>query len=538
MLKASRRAAVWAELDREPWDLLVVGGGISGAGVAREAARTGARVLLLEARDFAYGTSSRSSKMVHGGLRYLAQGQIRITAESVRERERLSAEAPGLVEPMAYTFAHYRGGRWTAMGFRLVLAAYDLLARKWAHRRLSPAEAQVRFPGLNGEGLIAADEFYDTLTDDVRLTLRVLEAAEAEGALALNYARVTGLEKRGEYWQATVVDGDAGAPTQVREPVQVRARVVVNATGVWGDSLRGGAPRLRPLRGSHLLFARERLPVASAIALRHPTDGRILFVYPWAGATVVGTTDLDHQGDLEQEPAITGVEVDYLLAAANRLFPEAALSRADIRSTWAGVRPVIRAEGAPSAQSREHAVWDEDGLITLAGGKLTTFRLMARDALTIAARHCPRLAPVPGDPPVLVTGVMPSISGLDAATTKRLAGFYGPALAELLAVPDALRPVADTDTRWGELVLACRRGAVRHLDDLLLRRTRLGLIVPQGAVDAIPELRDLCRQELGWDDARFEREVREYRARWRSAYALPESITSNNAKNESAHDLA
>ena len=509
------RASLWQRLAAEPWDLVVIGGGISGAGVAREAARTGARVLLLEARDFAWGTSSRSSKMVHGGLRYLASGQLRITAESVRERERMMAEAPGLVQPLRYVFPQYRG-RLMAWGLALVLAAYDLLAGKWRHGRLSRAAVRALFPGLRQERLLGAGYFEDTLTDDARLCLRVLRAACRDGAAALNYAEVTALSRDAQGWRLALADTETGAATELR------TRVVINATGVWADRLRAGPPRLRPLRGSHLLFPAERLPLVSTLVLQHPDDGRTLFLYPWAGASVVGTTDLDHAEPLHLEPHITGPEVDYLLAAANWAFPEARLSRADVVSTWAGVRPVIQAgQGAPSRMSREHAVWDEDGFITLAGGKLTTFRRMARDALRVAARYLPRLAPVPGEPAVLCT---------PESAEPRLAGWYGEELAELLSTDGSGERVGSTDVRWAELVYACRHEGVRHLDDLLLRRTRLGLILPGGAAALLPELKRRCQPELGWDEAHWLAEVQRYQTVWRAAYALPTSVAPDDAR--------
>lgn len=510
------RAAVWAALDNAPWDLLVIGGGVSGAGVAREAVRSGARVLLLEARDFAYGTSSRSSKMVHGGLRYLAQGQWRVTAESVLERQRLLREAPGLVEATRYVFPHYRG-RLRAWGLRLVLAVYDGLARCWRHGWLSKAQTLQRLPGLRAEGLLGAAYFEDSLTDDARLTLRVLHAAEDEGACLLNYVAVTGLQRRAEGWQITLVDAETGAEQCLR------ARCVINAAGVWADSLRqvdSRAPRLRPLRGSHLLIPAARLPLSSALMLQHPDDGRTLFIYPWAGASVVGTTDLDHRDPLAEEPVISDAELAYLLRAANHLFPDAALCAADIVACWSGVRPVVAVAGRPSAASREHAVWDEDGLITLAGGKLTTFRVMARDALRAAARYVPELQPGPLEPPVLHT---PAASpALPAALGRRLAGWYGEEVPAVLAEDATLEPVPGTALLWAELRYACRQEAVLHLDDLLLRRSRLGLLLPHGAEAQLPELERRCRTVLGWDEARWAEEVRRYQAIWRRAYRVPE----------------
>ena len=503
------RAQTLAQLAGQDWDLVVAGGGISGAGVAQQAAAQGWRVLLAEQQDFAWGASSRSSKLVHGGLRYLAQGDFATTWHSVRERQRLLREAPGLVQRQGFALPDCAGakpGRWlTQTG----LALYDLMAGQRQHRYASLAATEQLLPGLAPAGLRGALLFQDAKTDDARLVLRVLQQARALGATTLNYLAV----------QQTGRRADGQHQVQLRcqlsgQEVSLRARCLVNATGAWADGLRGDrAPLMRPLRGSHLVLPFWRLPLALSVSAAHPQDGRPVFCTPWEGAVLTGTTDLEHRQPLAQEAQITPAEVDYLLAAANALFPHARLGAADILSCYAGVRPVLQdGQANASRASREHLVRDEDGRITLAGGKLTTFRLMAQDALALAAPHVGRpFAPSPAP-------VLPPASALpprwSTAQRARLQARYGAQAAALCASANAdlLDPVPGSDTLWLELQIAARHEAVHHLDDLLLRRTRLGLLLPQGARALLPAIQSLCAPLLGWDTARWQAEQARYLA--------------------------
>ena len=321
-----------AEGQEQPWDLIVIGGGITGAGVFREATRRGLKVLLIERRDFAWGTSSRSSKMVHGGLRYLASGKFGLTRDAVRERQRLLEEAPGLVEPLQFLMGHYKGGFPGPLVFSLLLNLYDLMAGKRNHRFIRSGVGDFLAPGMEQNKLRGATQFADAVTDDARLVLRVLHEANHEGGVALNYVaaedilraagRVTGVRLKDE------LSGDC---------FDVHARVVINATGAWTDELRarlGADAVIRPLRGSHLLLPSWRLPAAYSISFLHPKDKRPVFVFPWEGATVIGTTDLDHQQDMQADARITQQEVDYLLEAVNAQFPEAHIQESDVLSSW------------------------------------------------------------------------------------------------------------------------------------------------------------------------------------------------------------
>ena len=516
----TERANNLARLEAQSWDLVVIGGGISGAGVAQQAARRGWRVLLIEQRDFAWGTSSRSSKLVHGGLRYLKEGDVKTTLHSVRERERLMREAPELIEPQSFLFAQCAGrkpGRWL---FQLGLMVYDLMAGLRSHGWADLATTHMLAPGLAPPQMRGALVFQDAKTDDARLVWRVLSEAQRDGAVALNYVAAVGLQlDDGRLSGLEVQDVLTG------QPYQVRAKAVVNATGAWADRLRaavGGKPMLRPLRGSHLIVPFWRLPVAQAVSLMHPRDGRPVFLYPWEGATLIGTTDLDHREDVDVEAAITPQEVDYLIEAVNDQFPGAALHPCDVSACYAGVRPVVDdGKDVASKAARDHVVLDESGLITLTGGKLTTFRLMAQDALVLAAAHVGQ--PFMRDDAGLFTPVAALNPRWSPAVRHRLAARYGYRAAELgLHATEAdLQTIAGTNTLWLELSIAVQFEAVLHLDDLLLRRTRLGILLPRGGLDHLARIRALCESHLRWGEAGWAAETARYQAIIAAHYQLP-----------------
>lgn len=508
-----------------PLDLLVIGGGIAGAGVALEAARRGARVALVEANDFASGTSSRSSKLVHGGLRYIAQGHVGLTRESVRERNALMREAPGLVAPLRFMMPVRRGDRHGRAALGIGLALYDYFAHARTRQWHGVPQVLERIPGLGTEGLEGGWSYLDAQTDDARLVLRVLAEARRHGALTLNHLRVTGLLRDAGGVRGARLHDSAGDSS-----FEVAARCVVNATGVWADALRGELgrpPKLRPLRGSHLLLPGWRLPVAQAVAFFHPADGRPVFALPWEGQTLVGTTDVDH-ADLAREPGITREELTYLLHAVHAQFPGAGVAQADVLSTWAGVRPVVASgkQVDPSKEAREHLVVEEDGLVTVTGGKLTTFRPSAVEALKLAQHRVPALARASADTRVFAPvprAVGDCLQGLSPALRERWLARFGAhaAAVRACALEGELEPVAHTGVAWAELRWACRAEAVVHLDDLLLRRTRVGLLMRKGGVDAWPRVREIARQELGWNDERWQEEAARYTALIERCYALP-----------------
>lgn len=501
--------------DTRVFDLLVIGGGITGAGVALEAARAGLRVALVEQNDFASGTSSWSSKLVHGGLRYLAAGDWRLTRESVRERQRLMRDLPGLVEPLDFmlpVYAHDRPGR-----FKLGtgLAVYDLMARKRYSHYMNPATFAGHMPYLERAALTGGFVYRDAVTDDTRLTLRVLIEAADHGAAAANYVRVEKL-----LFESDRVAGARVHDRETGDGFDIRARAVVNATGPWSDALRervGGAARLRPLRGSHFVFPFHALPVARAITLFHPEDRRPLFAIPWQGATVFGTTDLDHEAPMDEPPVMSAAESDYLIAAARHYFPALAPDARAALSAYAGVRPVVRGEPGASAseESRESAIDVERGLISVTGGKLTTFRVTAHAVLDEVGAALGRDLALNVRSPIVHAphrGVRPS------AETDRISR-HGPGYARMPAAVDDAQTLGATDYCRGELRFALAHEAVAHLDDLMLRRTRAGLLLADGGAAELAAIESLCRETLGWDADRWHTEVARYLAHWRAVHA-------------------
>ncbi len=500
-------------LSTSAWDVLVIGGGITGAGVAREAVRRGFRTLLLEQRDFAWGTSSRSSKMVHGGLRYIAAGDIRLTWHSLVERERLLQEAPGLVLRMGYWFAHYRRKFPGPLVFRLLLIIYDLLARVRDHSYSSKEAFLKIIPGYRAANLLGASRYTDALVDDARLVLRVLEEAAHEGAVVRNYTQVVDLfMEQGQVAGAVIKDAVTG------EQQTLRAQVVISATGAWADQLRQpitGERKIRPLRGSHLVLSQERLPVKESVIFMHPRDNRAVFVYPWEGRTLAGTTDLDHQQDLNEEAAISKEEFAYLLQAVNSEFPEANIVAADVIATFSGVRPIVSSgkSNDPSSEKRDHSVFLDRGLVTVTGGKLTTFRQIAVDALKIASSLL-------GQPVREEKGPIFRPSPVQKDLPASLVARHG---AQALEVQRLLQGkdreiIPGLNVFWGELRWSLRHEQVVHLDDLLLRRIRMGLLLPEGGKALLEKIIVMCKEELGWTQEQAHVEQQRYEQIWQKHY--------------------
>ena len=517
-----------------PFDIIVVGGGITGAGIYREAVARGLRVLLVEQQDFSWGTSSRSSKMVHGGLRYLATGQFGIASDSASERQKLLQQLAGLVNPLPFLMGHYKGGFPGPWLFDKVLAVYDWMAHA-RYRRYWPDNIPFFFaPGIKQDGLKGATQFGDASVDDSRLVLRTLQDANAQGGIAINYLKATDtLRSQGRVTGLRLTD------LHTDSELEVSASVVINATGAWTDQLRttlGHHKVIRPLRGSHLVLPFWRLPVSYSVTFNHPQDKRPVFVFPWEGVTVIGTTDLDHRGPLEQEASISNEEVEYLLEAANCNFPDAKVGRNDVLSSWSGVRPVVShnqdkavdldKKVNPSEEKREHAIWDDQGMVSVAGGKLTTFRLIALDVLKAAL---PYLQGKLNEESLArcIDFIPPS----SEAGNLRWQGCFGrhsssiAALEKELASPTKAT-VPGTDIHWAELAWSCQQEMVLHLDDLLLRRSRIGLLLKEGGMEVMPEIKTLCQRYLKWDDIRWQTELSRYQQIIQQHYSLPQGVAS------------
>jgi glycerol-3-phosphate dehydrogenase len=520
-LKPAREHAALAQ----EWDLLVVGGGITGAGILLEASRRGLKALLVEQRDFAWGTSSRSSKLVHGGLRYLKEGRFGLTRESVLERQHLMQQASGLVEPQSFAFGDYVGRKPGRRLFLLGLAIYDWMAGLVERHYFGRDDFLMMAPNINREGLVGGMRYTDAKTDDARLVLRVLLEAGKHGGVAMNYLAVTSL-LRSEGNASGHINGAVLTDAIDASVHEVRAKLVINATGAWADRLRGAqpGPKLRPLRGSHLVLPAWRLPLAQAISLMHPHDGRPVFAFPWEGVTLVGTTDVDHGADLQTEASITRHEVDYLMAALHAQFPQMDLKEADVVATYAGVRPVIDSGKAdPSKEGREHAVWVDDGMLSVTGGKLTTFRVIALDALRHAKRLLPHWQDSLAPQAVFDTPATLAAPSLGRQQRVRLLGRYGSDAQPLVDSANAgeLATIPGTETLWAELRWAARAEGVLRLEDLMLRRSRLGLQLREGGTEHLSRIRAICQPELGWSDARWDAEQQAYLALWQAHHSLP-----------------
>ena len=510
----------------ETFDLLVVGGGITGVSVARDAAMRGFRVALVEKGDFAQGTSSRSSRMIHGGLRYLENYQFGLVFQCCHERRVMRKVAPRLVRSLPFLYPLYRGQKPAPWKLRLGLVLYDALSlfrNVQRHRWLDPDEVARREPLLGGRGLLGAARFYDAQVDDARLTMEVARAAHREGAVVANYAQVVDLLRaKGRVCGAVVRDRVRG------KELEVHARVVVNATGVWVDTIRQADEHfkghtVRPTKGIHLVLPRDRLPTQHAIAFDSPRDGRHIFLFPWRDFAIVGTTDTDYEGDLDN-PAASREDVEYLLEALAYVFPGARVGPEDVVSTYAGLRPLLYAEGGTYALSREHQILESpSGLITVAGGKLTTARLMAEQIVDrverrlaeefgVKARHpCRTQEPIPGTERARVETVVG-----DEAVHAHLTSTYGARAAWVMAYVEenpALgeRIVPALPYLMSEALYAVQHEMALALSDVLIRRTHVIYEARDGGLERARAVAEVMAPRLGWDGAEIARQVETYR---------------------------
>jgi glycerol-3-phosphate dehydrogenase len=507
------------------WDLIVIGGGITGAGILREATRLGLRVILIEQKDFAWGTSSRSSKLVHGGLRYIKEGHFLMTKIAVAERDRLLAEAPGLVEPLGFLLPVYDEQSPGKKILKVGLTIYDIMARERQHRFLKADEFIEKLPGINPEGLKGGFYYLDAQVDDSRLVLRLINEAIASGSFAMNYTAVKSIIRTNEGSMAGVGIEDV----ETGESLNLFSNAVVNATGCWAEILHPSPEpqrHLRPLRGSHLVFPSAVLPLKEGFSFIHPRDSRAVFAVPWEGAVLVGTTDLDHTENLAVVPNVTEDEVAYLMEGIQAIFPSLGITLNDCISAFAGIRPVL-SEGKlkPSEESREHVVWVDRGLITVTGGKLTTFRRLAWDALKAAKQYLPAEMEVNRKDPAFagVPQIPPDDFGLPLRIWRRLYGRYGKAAEAIVhnAAPEDLTIIPGTHTLWAELPHAAKNEKIRHLGDLLLRRVRIGLLTPEGGKEYLKRIQIICTDILPWDRQRWKEEINMYIELWNHAYNLP-----------------
>ncbi|MEM9556212.1 MAG: glycerol-3-phosphate dehydrogenase/oxidase [Acidobacteriota bacterium] len=523
MFPSSWRQQALDALDTH-FDLVILGGGINGCGIFFDAAQRGLRVLLVEKDDLAAGTSSRSSKLIHGGLRYLKQMQFKVTRDSCRERDRHLRLDPHLVDPLDFVYPAYRGDKTPGWQVEIGLFLYDQMTRTPdRHRRMSRAELRDAAPGLHQEELDRALVYRDARVDDARLTLAVAATGAAYGGFVLTRASAEGAIRGadGRIRGAVVRDLLDGSTHSVE------SHLVVNASGAWVDETRHrfglDGQTIRPSRGAHILFARDRLKVEAALTVPSPDDGRPVFCVPHPEGVLVGTTDLFHDGPLD-DPRATREEVDYLLRATARIAGDDAPTADDIEGVFAGLRPVLD-QGAddPTAASREESTLSENGLLSVAGGKLTTWRLTAElavdEALELLPAERSKVAapcatagtPLAGLAPRGLAGRLVRAHELDPAVA---AGMARRLLANAWLAcrhETELDPLAPgLDLCAAEVRTHLRWGAVVHLSDLLLRRIRLGMWRPRVATELAPRLRHLVCAETGWDHDRWDREMERF----------------------------
>ncbi|MBN1207231.1 MAG: glycerol-3-phosphate dehydrogenase [Myxococcaceae bacterium] len=519
-------------LASEVFDVLIIGGGVTGAGIARDAALRGLRVALVEREDFASGTSSRSSRLIHGGVRYLEHGHLGLVFESSIERRRLLQLAPHLVRPLAFTWPVYQGARLPRWKLRAGLMLYDALAlfrNVKAHRGFNARQVLQAEPHLNPEGLKGGACYYDAATDDARLTLANALGASEAGAVILNHASVRQLViAEGKARGALVVDHLTG------QELTVRAHALVNATGPWSDEIRKlDADRettaVRGSKGVHISIPRERLGNRDALTLLSPVDGRVMFVLPADRHAIIGTTETAtraHPAEVRANEA----DVEYLLASANAFFPQAKLVRADVVSAWAGIRPLVArgysGAGDAGSASREHAIdVSPTGVIAISGGKLTTYRVMARDVVNAVERQlgAPHRRPV--------TETLPLPGGDIASVEAALEA----ALPEVAHADVALHLVRAYGSRWHQVWALSREDAslarplveglpylraeaahgvtcefVHTLADLLIRRLKIAFETRDQGAEAARAAAEVMAPRLGWDDAEKQRQLEAY----------------------------
>ncbi len=527
------------------WDLVIVGGGVVGAGLLKRASQAKLKVLLVEQRDFAWGSSSRSSKMVHGGLRYIAEGQVRLTKESVLEREKLLKDAPLLVTKQSFAMSHYKKQFPWPWLFSSLLKVYDSIANladgNRRHKQYQQQDYLMLVPGAKEQELIAGTQFYDAMTDDTRLVQRLIQESLQLGGQAINYCAASNLIEQ----DGKIVGLNVKAE-ELEQEIAIKAKMVVNATGAWTNTLLQNSTsktsdnetesleltklNMRPLRGSHIILPNWRLPVATCVSVRHPVDKRPVQIYPWLNTTMVGTTDVEHSEDLSKEAKISQQEFDYLMATVENQFPAAKITADDVISTFAGIRPVVSQGGAidPSKEKREHSIKHVPGLITVAGGKLTTFDVIAEDVLSLLQKETGLNKP-DFSTPVFAKASTDNKANLPKHINDQAIACFGELSDTFIAQSSeqSLTPISYTRHLWAELAWAAKYEQIVHLDDLLLRRTRLGNLLTQGGQSYLDKIKDLCQQTLNWSDEKWQQEVSRYQQIWQQHYSLPEKLTKH-----------
>jgi glycerol-3-phosphate dehydrogenase len=545
------RAEAWEKLGSEQFDVVVIGGGVVGSGCALDAATRGLKVALVEARDFASGTSSRSSKMFHGGLRYLEQLEFGLVREALHERElSLTTLAPHLVKPLPFLFP-LTHRVWERPYIAAGIFLYDSLGGAKsvpAQKHLTRAGALRLSPGLKRSSLIGGIRYYDTVVDDARHTMTVARTAAHYGAVVRSSTQVVAMLR-----EADRVVGVRVRDSEDGEITEVRGHVVVNATGVWTDEIQAlskqrGRFQVRASKGVHIVVPRDRVVSDAAMILR--TEKSVLFIIPWGSHWIIGTTDTDWNLDLAH-PAATKADIDYILGIVNTVLATP-LTHADIDGVYAGLRPLLAGESDETSKlSREHAVAvPAAGLVAIAGGKYTTYRVMAADAIDAAVEFVPaRVAPSITEKVSLLgaDGYFALINqvehvaqrvGLHSYRVRHLLDRYGSLMDDVLALaserPELLGPITEAPGYLKvEAVYAAAAEGALHLEDVLARRMRISIEYPHRGVACAREVADLIAPVLGWSAADVDREVENYNARVEAevlSQAQPDDVSADELR--------
>jgi glycerol-3-phosphate dehydrogenase len=476
----------FAALESRVFDVLVIGGGITGAGIARDASMRGLSVAIIDKADWGAGTSSRSSRLIHGGIRYLEHGEIRLVRESVRERETLLRIAPHLVRPLEFTWPVYSGARLPKWKLRAGLTAYDLLAgtgRLRRHRALDMSRVLENEPCLRKPALVGGASYFDASTDDSRMTLANVQSAVSNGAVAVSYARMSSLTE-----SAHRVDGAEVRDELSDAQLRVRARTIVSATGPW---------QAQGTKGSHIALPRHRIGNRSAVTMISPVDGRVMFVIPAGDQAIVGTTDTftnESPDDVQADES----DVRYLLASANEYFPDARLTRADVVAAWAGVRPLAAARGRsdPSSISREHHIAiGQNGVITISGGKLTTYRSMAEEIVDRIFHERAETKPA-------CRTADEELPGGDRNARRAQIEVNRPAFAQTV--------VHSLSYTHSDVALAATEEMAVTIADVMVRRTHLAFELSDHGVSGARRVAAIMAEFLGWNEATIEKRIAEY----------------------------
>lgn len=524
------------KLQREKFDLLVIGGGITGAGIAYDAAMRGIRVALVEKGDFACGTSSKTARMVHGGLRYLQQFQLGLVRQSVREREILHRLAPRLIKPTAFTYPVYKRDKTSYFLVSLGMWLYDLLSffRNYRlHRMLPSEELKILEPQIKQDGLIGAAKYYDCLVDDARFTLEIIRSAYYFGANVANYLKVTKLIKEFNRVTGAIINDMISG-----KEICVSSSVVVNATGVWADEIRlmdnlNELNIIRANRGTHVVLPKSKLRINSAVAFTGADGKRAMYVVPWADTCIAGTTDVDHEGDFNNVVA-SPEEVKFIIDSINLAFEDVKIQLSDIISTYAGLRPLLENQAESAYMiSREHKIYTSScGMITVAGGKLTTHRHMAQEVVDKVVKMLEKYSNGSGylssktkDVPIAQqrldseTEKLSELTlplGLDSRSIQRLFCIYGPGYRHIIDLIQSNpklgeKIVPDLPYLKAEVIYSVKYEMAMALEDIMVRRLHIFHEAQDQGLSAVQEITSLVGSYLGWDNIEIERQLKLYK---------------------------